>query len=98
MFVIVRECINYFIENSLSYEKETNFKINYLKEFYDGNNVKIIIETQKGGWLSFVDNWHPNWKVIINNKQSPVYKLFNSYKVVYINPGTSIVEFKFKIF
>jgi hypothetical protein len=92
------ESINYFIENSLSYEKETNFKINYLKEFYDGNNVKIIIETQKGGWLSFVDNWHPNWKVIINNKQSPVYKLFNAYKVVYINPGTSIVEFKFKIF
>jgi hypothetical protein len=92
------ESINYFIENSLSYEKETNFKINYLKKFYDGNNVKIIIETQKGGWLSFVDNWHPNWKVIINNKQYPVYKLFNAYKVVYISPGISIVEFKFKIF
>ena len=63
-----------------------------------GNNLKIIIETQKGGWLSFIDNWHPNWKVIINNKQYPVYKLFNAYKVVYISPGISIVEFKFKIF
>lgn len=92
------ESINNFIENSKSYEKRSDFKINYLNKFYDGNNLKIIVQTQKGGWLSFIDNWHPNWKVMINNKPYDIYKLFNAYKVVYITPGTSIVEFKFKIF
>ena len=92
------ESINTFIENSISYEKNSNFKINYLNKYYDGNNLKIIVDTQKGGWLSFIDNWHPNWKVIINNKPHRIYMLFNAYKVVYITPGTSIVEFKFQIF
>ena len=90
--------VNSFIDNSLSYEKASNFKINYVNKFYDGNSLKIIVKTQKGGWLSFIDNWHPDWIVKINNKEQTVYKLFNAYKVVYINPGTSVVEFKFKIF
>ncbi len=66
-------------------------------ETFKGADV-IIVDTQKGGWLSFIDNWHPNWKVIINNKPHRIYMLFNAYKVVYITPGTSIVEFKFQIF
>jgi hypothetical protein len=92
------ESINSFVENSVSYEKESNFKMSHLNKFYDGNNLKIIVETQKGGWLSFIDNWHPNWNLKINDKEYPIYKLFNAYKVVYITPGTSTVEFRFKIF
>ena len=49
------------------------------------NNIEIIIELD--GYVTFMDNWSPGWKLYINNKQENIYKLFNTYKAAKISVG-----------
>ena len=88
--------INYFIINSNSDEKEINFS--YKKIHYNGDKLKIKINTSGSGWVSFIDTWDHNWVVFVNGKKKKLKKLFGAYKSVEVQEGSSIVEFFYKPF
>ena len=77
-------------------KKLNNFSLKYNENSYDGDNIEIIIENQIDGYVTFMDNWSPGWKLYINNKQENIYKLFNTYKAAKISVGKNIINFKYE--
>ncbi len=63
---------------------------------YSGDYAGLSINSKQNGWISFIDNWDPDWKVFVNHKEVPMSLLFGTFKSVNINSGSSIVEFIYK--
>ena len=90
------ESIVSFVNDSNTFEKSNEFTITILIDEYDGNTLKLEVESKEDGWLSFIDNWDYGWKATINEKKVPIYKLLQSYKSVKIKKGFSKVKFQYK--
>ncbi len=88
--------IDEFVQNSIEYEKNAIF--DYKKISYDGDTLILDINTQKSGWVSFIDTWDHNWIVEVNDKPKKINKLFGAYKSVEIESGFSNVRFSYKPF
>ena len=81
-----------------SYESEIKDNFSYEIIDYNGDKLIIEIQSQNYGWVSFIDTWDHNWKVLVNNKPSKIMKLFDAYKSVEVMPGFSRIEFVYKPF
>ena len=88
--------VNDFMQDVKENKKLNNFRLKYNENSYDGDNIEIIIENQIDGYVTFMDNWSPGWKLYINNKQENIYKLFNTYKAAKISVGKNIINFKYE--
>ncbi len=60
---------------------------------FSGDKIKIQIDTPYNGYLSYIDNWDPDWRVNLNGEQSTIELLFGTFKSVKIPAGNQIVEF-----
>ena len=78
------------------FENDSNFS--YEKKVYTGDELEIDLNSDKNGWLTFVDNWDPNWQVYVNSKEKRIEKLFGAYKSVKIESGFSTVKFTYNPF
>ena len=85
-----------FINDSNSFEKSNDFSLKILINEYDGNTLKLEIDSEKDGWLSYIDNWDYGWQATVNGKKTPIYKLLQSYKSIKIKKGFSNVKFQYK--
>ena len=85
-----------FIKDSKNFEEISISKIEIVVNEYDGNNITLNINTKYDGWLSFIDNWDYGWVATVNEKNTPIYKLLDTYKSVKIKKGFSIVKFQYK--
>jgi hypothetical protein len=99
--IFFTENINYsfiqdFVNEAEIFEKKSNFL--YEKKVYTGDVLEINLNIDKDGWLTFVDNWDPNWEVYVNSKKKKIEKLFGSYKSVKIEQGFSTVRFTYNPF
>jgi hypothetical protein len=63
---------------------------------YDGETLTVTARANRPGWLSFIDNWDPNWTATLNGQQVQIALLFGSYKAVEIPAGVSNVVFSYK--
>ena len=88
--------INNFVQSSEKDELSSKFQYNFIIEKYDGNTLEINISTESDGYLSYIDNWDPDWVAFINNRQVDINKLFNSYKIIKIKKGFSNIKFQYK--
>ena len=88
--------INSFVQSSEKDELSSKFQYNFIIEKYDGNTLEINISTESNGYLSYIDNWDPDWVAFINNRQVNINKLFNSYKIIKIKKGFSNIKFQYK--
>ena len=84
-----------FVIRSADFENESNFKFHIDIKKYNGNQLFLEVESQKSGWLSFIDNWDQDWQAIVNNEKVIIFKLFDSYKTIKIKKGKSKVIFKY---
>jgi hypothetical protein len=64
---------------------------------YTGNRLLLVVKVAKPGWLSFIDNWTPDWHGTVNGKATAIEPLFGSYKSVPIPAGQSTVEFAYRL-
>jgi hypothetical protein len=62
-------------------------------EKYDGEHLKLQVSTRGPVYLSFIDNWDPDWIARINGQPAPIETLFGTFKSVRLATGKSIVEF-----
>ena len=65
------------------------------KTFYSGNILKLLINTDVDGYITFVDNWDPNWEIKINGKKNNIIKFLNTYKSVKVKSGQSTIIFNY---
>lgn len=62
---------------------------------YTPNRVLIQAKTTTPALLFLSDNFYPNWKVKVNDKEEKIYRADYSFRAVIIPTGSSTVEFLF---
>lgn len=88
--------INNFLNDSFSTEKmlvKTTKVIHY-----DGDALKLSVDNIEDIYVSFIDNWDPDWMVSINGESSKIEKLFGTFKSVQVDAGKNDITFKYKPF
>ncbi len=63
---------------------------------YNGDRLDIVVASHKTGYLSFIDNWNPHWKVYVNQQPAKLEKLFGAFKSVKIGDGINYVSFVYE--
>ena len=76
--------------------KEKKYIRNYYFHRYNGDNLSITLETTAPGYLSFIDNWDPDWEATVNGEQVKIELLFGTFKAIKINKGTNNIEFSYR--
>lgn len=66
------------------------------KKNYNGDQIIINIKIKTDGYITFMDNWSPGWKVFVNNQLSQMEKTLGVYKSVKIYSGENTVKFKYE--
>jgi len=66
--------------------------------YYDGDTLTLMVRNVKPVYLSFIDNWDPDWHSLVNGEPTPILKLFGTFKSVQISPGKNQVTFAYRPF
>ena len=83
-----------FVNDSRFSEIQNQFTYKII--FYNGDELKIKVNLNSEGWITFIDTWDKNWKVFVNSEETKLMKLFDAYKSVKVQPGTSEIRFVYK--
>ena len=62
----------------------------------ESNYIKILVNTQKEGYLVLSDTYYPGWKVFVDGKEKKIMKANYIMRSVTVPEGKSVVEFHFK--
>jgi hypothetical protein len=65
-------------------------------EHYNGDELRLSVNLRRSCWLTFVDNWDPNWRAKVNNVPAPIALTLGSYKAVLLPVGQAEVEFQYR--
>jgi hypothetical protein len=65
-------------------------------EYYDGDELRLTVELSRACWLTFVDNWDPNWSATVNDAPTPISLTLDSYKAVFLPLGPAKVVFQYR--
>jgi hypothetical protein len=63
---------------------------------YTGDEFGWEIQAPVEGYLSFIDNWAPGWKVSVDDKPAEIELLFGTFKSVQLTPGLHQVRFYYE--
>jgi hypothetical protein len=63
---------------------------------YRGDELRWEIQAPVEGYLSFIDNWSPGWKVSVDDKPAEIELLFGTFKSVRLTPGRHRVKFYYQ--
>jgi hypothetical protein len=65
---------------------------------YSGDRLVVNVHAPQAGFLSFIDNWDPDWKATVDGNPVPIDLLFGTFKSIYLKTGDHQVEFKYRPF
>jgi hypothetical protein len=68
----------------------------FVVRYYDGDRLQLSVTTSEPCWLTFVDNWDPNWTARIGGQAIPVELALGSYKAVRLAAGHSELTFEYR--
>jgi hypothetical protein len=88
--------IEKFVEDVLISKYNYEPLITIDKKKYNGDQIVIYINIKTDGYITFMDNWSPGWKVTVNNQQKVIEKTLGVYKAVKVNSGENTVKFKYE--
>lgn len=60
---------------------------------YDPNRITIEAELQNPGFLVLSDNYHPDWKAMIDGKPTKIYRAYHTLRAIYLEPGKHTINF-----
>jgi hypothetical protein len=60
---------------------------------YDPNRIAIEAELQNPGFLVLSDNYHPDWKALIDGKPTKIYRAYHTFRAIYLEPGKHTINF-----
>jgi hypothetical protein len=82
--------IEAFLRDALRY-KQTGRLISY-----NGDELRWEIDTPVAGYLSFIDNWDPDWKAYVDGQPAQIELLFGTFKSVRLTQGKHNVRFSYQ--
>ena len=82
--------IESFLQDALRY-KQTGRLISY-----NGDELRWEIDAPAAGYLSFIDNWDPDWKAYVDDQPTDIELLFGTFKAVRLTPGPHHVRFCYR--
>ncbi|MHC4622543.1 MAG: hypothetical protein ACYS4W_01435 [Planctomycetota bacterium] len=63
---------------------------------YTGDEFNWEIQAPTAGYLSFIDNWAPGWKVSVDGDPAEIERLFGTFKSVHLTPGRHRIRFYYQ--
>jgi len=63
---------------------------------YDGDRLELTVDAPTVGYVSFIDNWDPDWRASLDGNDVAVQKLFGTFKSVEVTPGRHRVAFAYR--
>lgn len=92
-----------FFSRSIAYTDITDYFIDadgtafdYKIREFNGDRLELDVEVPEDGYISYIDNWDPDWKAYVNGHTLPVEKLFSTFKAVKVSRGKSQVVFSYE--
>ncbi len=82
-----------FLDDASATESECGASVRVAD--YDGDRLEAIVATGCEAYLSFVDNWDPDWRARADGRDVAIELLFGTFKAVRVGPGTRRVEFAY---
>ncbi|MGD0552346.1 MAG: hypothetical protein ABSB25_06810 [Sedimentisphaerales bacterium] len=79
--------IEAFLRDALRY-RQTGRMISY-----NGDELRWEIDSPVTGYLSFIDNWDPDWKAYVDGQPTQIGILFGTFKSVRLTQGKHNVRF-----
>ena len=65
---------------------------------YTGDEISISVRAPAAGYVSFIDNWDPDWTAAVDTTAVPIERLFGTFKSVPVRAGAHTVEFAYRPF
>lgn len=62
---------------------------------YSANKIVCATEYLHPGFLVMTDNWHPDWKVFVDDEESELYRANHTFRAVHLTPGNHEVVFAY---
>ena len=90
---IDHESINSLVDDLLENKENFNEDIKIDLEKYDGDKIEINFNAEKSGYIIFLDNWSPGWKVFVNDEEKIIKKALGTYKSVKVSIGNNKIKF-----
>jgi hypothetical protein len=81
-----------------SVETESRFVRSLQLKYYNGEILRLAVTNTKPLYISFIDNWDPDWRATVNGQHQPVEKLFGTFKSLGIQAGTHDIIFYYSPF
>ncbi|MEO0136694.1 MAG: YfhO family protein [candidate division WOR-3 bacterium] len=63
---------------------------------YSPNQIVIETDAPQPGFLLLIDNWHPDWQVMVDGKKEKLLRANYTFRAVYLPPGKHNVVFEYK--
>jgi hypothetical protein len=92
-----------FFSRSIEYKTIKDFlndvdsnPFEYSLQKFNGDRLELKIDVPEDGYISYIDNWDPEWKAYVDGQVMPVEKLFSTFKSVRVLKGSSKVIFSYE--
>jgi hypothetical protein len=63
---------------------------------YTGDRLAVRVAAPVEGYLSFIDNWDPDWEATVNGQATAIERLFGTFKSVPVGAGNHAVRFVYR--
>lgn len=60
------------------------------------NSAAVSVDVARQGLLVTTETWYPGWKVYVDGKETPLYRVNYNYRGVFLAPGSHAVVFKYE--
>jgi hypothetical protein len=63
---------------------------------YTGDELVLEVRMREAGYVSFIDNWDPDWEAKVDGQPKEILLLFGTFKAVRVPSGESRVIFTYR--
>ena len=81
-----------------SVETESRFVCDLQVKYYNGEILRLAVSNTEPLYISFIDNWDPDWRATVNGRHQPLERLFGTFKSLSIQTGTHDIAFYYSPF
>jgi hypothetical protein len=96
LFFFTRNIDYQDIKSLLDDHQVTNEQVSSKVIKYSGDEVILEINTNQDIYLSYIDNWDPNWRAYLNGEEISITLLFGTFKSVALPAGNHQVKFVYQ--
>jgi uncharacterized membrane protein YfhO len=62
---------------------------------YDGDVLDLAVSAQEPVYVSFIDNWNEDWRVLVDGREAKMERPFGTFKGVRVEAGEHRVRFEY---